>query len=60
VLHVAVDGRPVPHGLAYVDLDAGPRVLATVAGAPDRLTAGERVHLIGATPHGDLLVEADR
>jgi uncharacterized protein len=59
VVRVAVPGRTPPYGLAYVDLDDGPRVLAHVdAGvdATERLTPGTRVRLTGATPDGDVRV----
>ena len=59
VVRVAVPGRTPPYGLAYVDLEDGPRVLAHVdpgADAAERLTPGTRVRLSGATPDGDVLV----
>jgi hypothetical protein len=56
VLRVPVPGRTPPYGLAYTDLDDGPRILAHVD-PPDRaLSPGTRVRLIGTTPEGDPLV----
>lgn len=56
VVHLAVgDFRP-PYGLAYVDLDQGPRVLAHFGGAP--VAIGDRV-TIGNSPDGGLLVKGD-
>lgn len=59
VVRVAVPGRTPPYGLAYVDLDDGPRVLAHVDpddGDATRLAPGTRVLLSGATPDGDVRV----
>lgn len=53
VVHVAVPGRTPPYGLAYVDLDDGPRVLAH---APERTAVGIRVRLAPKTAAGDLAV----
>lgn len=56
ILHIPVPGREPPYGLAYIDLDDGPRLLAhlddTVTTA---LPPGTRVRLTGMTPHGDPL-----
>ncbi len=61
VVRVAVPGREPPYGLAYVDLDAGPRVLAHYRPAGDRaLRVGARVRLRGCTPQGDPAVEERR
>jgi len=58
VVRVPVPGREPPYGLAYVDLDAGPRVLAHYAPPGDRaLRVGARVRLRGSTPQGDPAVE---
>lgn len=58
VVRVAVPGREPPYGLAYVDLDAGPRVLAHYEPPGDRsLRVGARVRLRGCTPQGDPAVE---
>ncbi len=63
MVRVAVPGRTPPYGLAYVDLDDGPRILAHVAdsrSADDdpivRVAPGARVQLAGATELGDVLV----
>ena len=56
VVRIPVPERTPPYGLAYVDLDDGPRVLAHVdhaRGAP----IGGRVRLLPSTPDGDLFVE---
>jgi uncharacterized protein len=57
VVRVSVPGRTPPYGLAYVDLDQGPRVLAHVPGATERLAVGSRVTVSGATDEGDIVVE---
>jgi uncharacterized OB-fold protein len=44
--------------MAYVDLEDGPRVLAHVAGEPERLVVGTSVVLRPANDEGDLIVEA--
>lgn len=56
MVRIPVPGRTPPYGLAYVDLDDGPRVLAhfTGTGVPD---VGTRVRLIWAAPDQDLRVE---
>jgi uncharacterized OB-fold protein len=38
--------RPVPYTIGYVDLDEGVRVLATIAGDPDKLAPDIRVDLV--------------
>ncbi len=56
VLRVPLPGRTPPLTLAYVDLDDGPRVLGHVSTeSAERLHAGVRVTLAGASPDGDLL-----
>jgi uncharacterized OB-fold protein len=60
VVRVAVPGRTPPYAMAYVDLDDGPRVLAHVAGPPQRLSVGARVTLTSPGPHGDVMVEEVR
>ncbi len=62
VLRIALPERPPPYGLAYVDLDGGPRILAH--GYADRdtcrpLAPGDRVRLTGQTALGDPLVELE-
>jgi uncharacterized OB-fold protein len=59
VLRVPVPGRRPPYGLAYVDLDAGPRILAHVDSADVALRPHERVVLIGVTDEGDPLVSLE-
>ncbi len=69
ILRIPVPGREPPYGLAYVDLDGGPRILVHVIdsetgetgglrsagdGRPARpLVPGSRVRLVGWTEHGD-------
>jgi|GEM_PF-1206256 len=53
VVAIPVTTRRPPFGLAYVDLDDGPRVLAHLA-EPTVLPAGTRVYIAG-TDHGDLV-----
>lgn len=53
VLRVPVPGRTPPYGLAYVDLDDGPRILAHADVTDAALVPGSRVHLIGTTADGD-------
>lgn len=59
VLRAGVPDRAVPLGLAYVDLDEGPRVLCHFGSGPDdeALAAapapGTRVVLAGLTDEGD-------
>lgn len=65
VLRVPVPGRTPPYGLAYVDLDDGPRILAHVDRTDAALEPLARVRLVGTTAAGDPLVsphdgEADR
>lgn len=65
VVRVPVPGRTPPYGLAYVDLDNGPRVLAHVADpgtdtgtdpGTERVPPGTRVTIVGETLDGDVLV----
>jgi hypothetical protein len=55
VIHLPSGGRQWPFGLAYVDLDDGPRILvhADAAAVPG---VGDRVRIAG-TLDGDVLVE---
>lgn len=55
-VHVALPGRKVPYVLAYVDLDAGPRILAHVVAGDVGAPPGQRVRLVGITDEGDPLV----
>ncbi|TAM73049.1 OB-fold domain-containing protein [Mycobacterium sp.] len=62
ILRIALPERPPPYGLAYVDLDGGPRILAH--GYADRdtcrpLAPGDRVRLTGRTALGDPFVELE-
>jgi uncharacterized OB-fold protein len=61
VLRVPLPGREPPYALAYVDLDAGPRVLGHLAGSgePHRLKAGTTVALAAPSPEGDLVFTAE-
>lgn len=55
-VHLRVGHRSPPFTLAYVDIDDGPRVLATVRGpVPD----DDRVVIVGSD-EGDIVVEAAR
>lgn len=57
-IHVPSGDRDAPYTLAYVDLTAGPRVLAHVQDGPDLgLSVGATVRLNGTTGHGDPQVE---
>ena len=60
VVRVPVPGRTPPYAMAYVDLDDGPRVLAHVAGPPERLAVGARVTLRPQGQEGDVIVEEVR
>ena len=54
VLRVPVPGRTPPYGLAYVDLDDGPRILAHVLGHDEGpLAPNDPVELSGTTAEGD-------
>lgn len=68
MVRVPVPGRTPPYGLAYVDLDDGPRILAhvaddvadhgTVDGSPvERVAPGTRMRVSGSTDLGDVQVE---
>ena len=59
VFRVPLPGKTPPWNLAWVDVDAGPRVLAHVAGETERLAVGQRVRVIGETESGDVLVAAE-
>jgi uncharacterized OB-fold protein len=60
VLRIPTPGRPPPVGLAYVDLDEGPRILVhTTLSSDAPLTPGQRVRLVGWTDDGDPLVAED-
>ena len=54
VLEIPTPGRKPPYALAYVDVDAGPRVLVHLFGElSEPLAPGRRVELCGFTDHGD-------
>lgn len=55
VVRIPVPSRQPPYGLAYVDLDDGPRILAHTAGDV-ALPVGSTVQLGPLTPAGDLTV----
>ena len=57
VVRIPVPGRTPPYGLAYVDLDDGPRVLAHVVGTADPPPLGTRVRFLGPSDAGDPQVE---
>lgn len=60
VVRIPVPGRTPPYGLAYVDLDHGPRILAHVAGTGHGVPIGARVRLLPADADGDPRVEVVR
>lgn len=60
VVRVPVPGRTPPYGMAYVDLDDGPRVLVHVAGPAERVAVGSRVRLLPPGEQGDVTVEEVR
>ncbi|HEX8754087.1 MAG TPA: OB-fold domain-containing protein, partial [Solirubrobacterales bacterium] len=55
VVRIPVPGREPPYGLAYVDLEDGPRVLAHAPGE-EPLAVGSAVRLGPLGPAGDLTV----
>lgn len=57
VVRVAVPGHVPPYGLAYVDLDDGPRVLAHVTGLDTPVPIGARVRLVDPGTGGDVRIE---
>ena len=57
VVAIPVGVRRPPFGLAYLDLDDGPRVLVHLAG-PTVVRAGTRLRITG-TEHGDLVAAVD-
>lgn len=58
VVAIPVGNRRPPFGLAYLDLDDGPRVLVHLA-EPRVLPVGTRARIAG-TDQGDLIAEEDR
>ncbi|MGV0834398.1 Zn-ribbon domain-containing OB-fold protein [Mycolicibacterium thermoresistibile] len=57
VVRVPVPGREPPVGLAYVDLDDGPRILVHLTGRANPVPVGSRVRVCGHTPSGDVQAE---
>ena len=57
VVRIPVPGRTPPYTLAYVDIDEGPRVLAHIVGATERVPIGSRVVLADRNDAGDLTME---
>jgi len=60
VVRIPVPGHTPPYGLAYVDLDDGPRVLCHLAGEPRAVPGGTRVRLLAPDGSGDPRVEVAR
>jgi uncharacterized protein len=56
VVRIAVPGRTPPYTLAYVDLTDGPRVLAEVLGATERIEVGTSVTLGEQSDIGNVTV----
>ena len=56
-MRIPVPGRTPPYTLAYVDIDDGPRVLAHLPAATDRVAIGTTVTLSGPSESGDLTME---
>lgn len=56
IVHLELDGLEPPYGLAYVDLDGGPRVLAHTPDASAPIPVGTRVALSGTTARGDIRI----
>jgi uncharacterized protein len=57
VVRIAVPGRTPPYTLAYVDLNDGPRVLAEVVGATERVEVGAGVVLSQQSDIGNVMVQ---
>ena len=58
VVHLDIDDIDPPYGLAYVDLDGGPRILAHTRVATSPIPVGTRVELSGTTARGDAQIAA--
>lgn len=56
VVHLDLAGIEAPYGLAYVDLDDGPRTLAHTTETTAPIEVGTRVVITGTTAHGDVRV----
>ena len=62
MVRIGVADREPPYGLAVVDLEDGPRVLAHLT-SPEPVAPGTTVQIAGRTGHGDVMVrpvELDR
>jgi uncharacterized OB-fold protein len=51
-VRIEVQGRQPPYGLAYLDLDDGPRVLVHVD-PESGVRIGDRARIVGLTSDGD-------
>jgi hypothetical protein len=59
VIRVPIPGRTPPYGVAYVDLDDGPRITVhTGADTAQAVPVGTRVRITGTNATGDVEVEA--
>lgn len=56
MFRVRLQDRTPPWTLVWVDLENGPRILAHVDGASERIPIGTAVELVGTSEYGDLLV----
>ncbi|WP_395155635.1 Zn-ribbon domain-containing OB-fold protein, partial [Ilumatobacter sp.] len=56
IVHLDIGGITAPYGLAYVDLDDGPRFLAHTTDALSPIPVGAPVKIVGTTPAGDVQV----
>lgn len=56
VVHLNIADIPAPYGLAYIDLDDGPRFLAHIDGAEEPLLVAGRVTISGINERGDIEV----
>lgn len=62
VIRIAVGDHIPPYGLAYINLDDGPRLLARIIAGDDTgpIPVGCRVRLTGQSVEGDALFEVAR
>jgi uncharacterized OB-fold protein len=56
IVHLDMEGLSAPYGLAYIDLDQGPRFLAHTGKRPQPLAVGSRVRISGLNARGDIEV----
>lgn len=56
IVHLDITGISAPYGLAYVDLDDGPRILAHTTDALSPIAVGTTVEIVGTTHRGDVQV----